>query len=94
MLLTLAFMWLAICSLLIFVLFAVDKHAARQGQRRIPERKLLWLALLGGWPGGLAASRLLRHKTVKARFVWRFRLAIVLHVAACSALLWLTRHIQ
>lgn len=90
MLLPGASVWMASCSLLTFILFAIDKHAARRGRPRVAERTLLLWALLGGWPGAWAASHLLRHKTVKASFVWRFRLAAALHLLAAGAMAWFT----
>lgn len=75
-------------SVVCFAVYANDKAAARRGGRRTPERTLLALALLGGWPGALLAQRRLRHKTSKAAFQRIFWLAVVLNVAACA---WLVR---
>jgi uncharacterized membrane protein YsdA (DUF1294 family) len=51
-----------------FLAFAWDKHRARQGRWRVPESRLLGLALLGGSLGAVAAQQGLRHKTCKEPF--------------------------
>ena len=50
------------------LLYGLDKIAARNGRRRIPENILHLLALLGGWPGAAVAQRLFHHKTGKRAF--------------------------
>lgn len=90
--------WLALSIIGIYValsalsaaLYAVDKRRAIQNRsgalkRRIPERTLHLVDLFGGWPGGLAARHLLRHKRdkrVKARFVWTSRVIVAIHATA------------
>lgn len=71
-------------SLLSYAVYAADKRAARQGRRRVPERTLHLLALLGGWPGALLAQQRLRHKSRKAAFRAVFWLSVLLN----GALLW------
>ena len=68
-------MEMAILSLLILLLngwtmlrFWQDKAAAVVGRRRIPEKDLLGLALIGGSPGALLARHIFRHKTRKQPF--------------------------
>jgi uncharacterized membrane protein YsdA (DUF1294 family) len=55
-------------SVVLFVVYGLDKSAARRGGSRTPEWVLHLLALLGGWPGALVAQRVFRHKTVKQPF--------------------------
>ncbi len=76
----------AVASVACFILYALDKSAARQGRRRTPERTLLLLGLAGGWPGALAAQQLLRHKSSKLSFLAKFWLTVLLNLAALVAL--------
>jgi uncharacterized membrane protein YsdA (DUF1294 family) len=78
--------WLLAAYLLLSLgtlcVWAFDKRRARGGGRRVRERTLHGLALLGGWPGAWLGRRWLRHKTRKASFRWVLASAAVLHVAA------------
>lgn len=68
-------------NLFCFMLFAHDKAAAFEGERRVPERVLLLSACLGAAPGALLAQRWLRHKTRKQPFgAW---LALIVFAQAC-----------
>jgi len=67
-------------------LYALDKRAAkRRGARRIPERTLHTLELLGGWPGAWFAQRWLRHKTLKPSYRRTFHGIVALHVLVAAA---------
>ncbi len=66
-----------VASLLTFVVYAVDKHAARNQRWRTAESTLQLLALFGGWPGALLAQRRLRHKSSKTAFLTVFWLAVL-----------------
>ena len=76
----------AVASAVCFIAYARDKSAARHGRRRTPERTLLLLGLAGGWPGGLAAQQLLRHKSSKTSFLLKFWLTVLVHLAIVAAL--------
>ncbi|WAC75515.1 cold shock and DUF1294 domain-containing protein [Roseateles sp. SL47] len=67
-------------SLATFIVYALDKRAARLGQWRVKEVTLHGLALLCGWPGALLAQHLLRHKSAKASFRRTFWLSTVLNI--------------
>lgn len=75
-----------IASIVTFSAYALDKSAARRNQWRTRESTLHVLALLGGWPGAVAAQRLLRHKSAKTSFQAMFWITVVLN---CGALGWL-----
>jgi uncharacterized membrane protein YsdA (DUF1294 family) len=74
-------------SVIAFFHYARDKAAARSGQRRTPERRLLILGLVGGWPGALLAQQTLRHKTAKRSFQLQFWLSVVINLLALGWLL-------
>lgn len=65
--------------------YAWDKRRAARGGWRVPERRLHWIALLGGWPGAMLGQRWLRHKTVKRRFRVVFWGTVLLHVLIAIA---------
>lgn len=66
-------------SMICFAVFWRDKRQARQGRWRTPESTLHLLELLGGWPGGLAAQLLLRHKIRKFSYQVVFWCIVGLH---------------
>jgi uncharacterized membrane protein YsdA (DUF1294 family) len=75
-------------SVVCFCSYALDKSAARRGERRTPESTLLVLGLLGGWPGAVLAQQWLRHKTVKQPFRQMFWFTVAVNVAG---FLWLSK---
>lgn len=85
--LPLTVLWLYLVgSAVTFLAYALDKSAAKNGQWRTQEGTLHLFALVGGWPGALAAQRLLRHKSKKQSFQIVFWVTVILN---CSALAWL-----
>lgn len=67
-------------SLATFIVYALDKRAAKLGQWRVKENTLHGLALLCGWPGALLAQHLLRHKSAKPSFRRFFWLSTALNI--------------
>lgn len=73
-------------SVITFIMYAIDKSAAQSGAWRTPESTLHWLSVIGGWPGGLVAQQVLRHKSTKQSFRTVFWVTVVLN---CAAYAWL-----
>lgn len=70
-----------------WIAYALDKQAARTGQRRTPEATLHLLELAGGWPGAFLAQRTLHHKTRKRSYRIAFWCVVLLNTGATWA--WL-----
>lgn len=73
-------------SIIAFTAYAMDKSAAINNQWRTQESTLHLFGLIGGWPGALAAQRLLRHKSKKTSFQSVFWATVALN---CCGLGWL-----
>lgn len=78
--------YLVIINAATFLMFGLDKWFAKKGMRRVSERTLFSISLIGGSPGGVLAMLFFRHKLRKASF----RLTMFLIIAIQSAgLFWL-----
>ena len=83
--------WVALflaLNLFVFSIYFLDKEAARHGRRRISERTLLTLALIGGSLGAVAAQQILRHKTRKEPFRSILAGILILHGALAAVLVF------
>lgn len=60
--------YLVLINIAAYAVFGWDKHKARWGGWRIPEKTLLLLALAGGSIGAWIGMKVFRHKTRKAKF--------------------------
>jgi uncharacterized membrane protein YsdA (DUF1294 family) len=72
--------WLLVINVVTAVVYAWDKTQARRGGRRIPERTLFALNLLGGFGGAWLIFFAMRHKTLH-RSVW--------FVQSVATILWI-----
>ena len=75
-----------VISLFTFVLYAVDKSAAKNGLWRTRESTLHLFSLAGGWPGAMIAQQTLRHKSKKQDFRAVLWVTVVLNI---GAFIWL-----
>jgi uncharacterized membrane protein YsdA (DUF1294 family) len=79
--LTIAVCGYTLVSIVTFAAYGFDKRRAIHGARRVPERTLHGLELLGGWPGALVAQNVFRHKRRKFRYMLVFLGIVAIHAA-------------
>lgn len=82
--------WSLVMSILSFSAYSSDKKAALRKTWRVSENRLHFQDLLGGWPGGLLARQVWRHKVSKTSFVITFWLTVALNILA---MVWIWRHL-
>ncbi len=83
---TAALIYLLAINLALFFTMGADKSLARHHKRRVPERTLFTLCLLGGGAGGVLGMLAFRHKTRHVKFVVGFPLILL---AEAALLAWL-----
>ncbi len=62
------------------VLCVYDKKAAIYKRKRIPEKTLFGISLVGGAPGFYISMRIFRHKTKKRQFQIIIPLFMIIHM--------------
>ena len=73
--------YLLVINILAFVCYGLDKHKSKRKARRISERWLLLLALIGGSVGAWLGMLVWRHKTKHAKFRFGVPILLLLQVA-------------
>ncbi len=68
-----------------FALMGHDKKNARQGKRRVPEKRLFLAAVCFGGLGGVLGMRVFRHKTQHWYFRVFFPALLVVQIALLAA---------
>ncbi|AJY51049.1 DUF1294 domain-containing protein [Halomonas sp. KO116] len=77
----------AVVSMLAYITYAIDKKSAINNRRRVSEKTLHLLGVVGGWPGAFLAQQRLQHKTQKTVFQVTFWLTVVVNLVCAG---WLT----
>lgn len=85
---TLIVIWFSAVNLMAMVLWSHDKSRAVRGSRRISEKSLLTLAILGAWPSSLLMAQWVRHKRRKPGFMRALLWIAALHGAGVIVI-WL-----
>ncbi|MFB9329803.1 DUF1294 domain-containing protein [Paenibacillus aurantiacus] len=82
--------YLILINIAAFMLMGSDKALARQGKRRVSERRLMTYAAVGGSVGAYLGMRAYRHKTKHAKFFIGLPVLVIVHVVVLVALFrWL-----
>ena len=87
--------WLLLVNILTFFAYGMDKYAAKNTLRRVPESTLLFFGFAGGWPAALCGQEIFRHKTKKQPFRHYFIISVILNVGIMGivgALYWRYLH--
>ncbi len=71
---------LTVINLIAFAVSGIDKYKARHKKRRIPERTLFLLGIVGGCPGLYISFFLFRHKTKHLKFMLGIPLIFILQI--------------
>lgn len=69
--------YIAILSIVAFIMYGVDKSRAKKDKWRIKEQTLLFTGFIGGAPGAIIGMLAFRHKTKH----WYFYLVNALSIA-------------
>jgi uncharacterized membrane protein YsdA (DUF1294 family) len=83
--------WLIAINLVAFLTFGYDKSIAGSRHSRVPERVLLWLALILGSLGAWLGMQVFHHKTVKESFQRRFWLVVLVQIGMIILYYWIVR---
>lgn len=86
-------LYLIIINAVGFLLMLADKRAAKKSAWRIPEARLMSIALSGGCFGIYAGMMLFRHKTKHPKFSIGLPIIIVLYIMLFVFLLIVKRRI-
>lgn len=68
-----------IINVVMYVAMCIDKKHAIKDKRRVPEKNLYLLAVLGGGAGGLIAMVVKHHKNRHLDFVLVYTITAILH---------------
>lgn len=81
--------YFAAINVLTFLLYGLDKLKAKHSWWRIPEKTLLWLAVLGGTLGALLGMKVWHHKTLHKKFKYGIPTILILQLIIIGYLFYL-----
>lgn len=81
--------YLTFVNIITFIIYGVDKWKAKNNQWRIPEKRLLFLAVIGGSAGALAGIYIFHHKTLHKKFTIGVPVILILQMLFVYSILYL-----
>lgn len=84
----LALLYIILINVFTFFVYGYDKHLAKRGARRVPEKHLIGLALIGGSVGAWLGMTTFRHKTQHPKFTIGVPLILLAQVVLVVVLLF------
>ena len=79
--------YLVVINLIGLLIMYIDKRKAKYGRWRIPEKTLLFVAMLGGSIGTITGMYIFRHKTQKLNFTLGFPTILISEIVIIIYLL-------
>ena len=80
-----ALAFVVVMNVISFALMGHDKHCARQGKWRVPEKRLFLATACFGGLGGVLGMKVFHHKAQHWYFKVFFPVLLVLQIAALTA---------
>jgi len=77
-----------VINLIGFLIMWYDKHQAKWGKWRVPEKTLFTITLLGGGIGTITGMYKFRHKTKKMRFIIGFPTILTAEICGIIYIAW------
>ena len=84
-------LYLAAVNLVTFAVYGADKRRAKKDRRRVSEKTLFLLAIIGGSVGALLGMKVFRHKTRHWYFVWGIPAILLVQIAVPVVILVLSK---
>ena len=78
----------ALINIIAFFAMGIDKERAQKRYRRIPEKTLLAMAILGGGLGTWLGMYMFRHKTKHDYFVKIVSVVMIIQIVLMFVFLW------
>lgn len=84
--------YLVIINLVAFIMYGWDKRLAIKHKYRVPEKRLIFVAVIGGSVGAYLGMRVFRHKTKHVKFYLGVPAILITQIALVYGVYWFLYH--